>query len=110
MPTLTTRVPDPILQEIDLFSRGKHMDRSTALRNLIARGLKEEKREQSLEKYRKKEISLQKLGEILHITYLDALDLIEREGLHLDYGLAELQEDLKGNTLARPNARHFSFH
>ena len=96
MPTLTTRVPDGTLREIDLFSRERHMDRSTALRNLIAQGLEEEKKKRTLEQYKKRQISLQKLAFVLKISYLDALDLIEQEGLHLDYGLAELEEDLRG--------------
>lgn len=96
MTTVTTRVPEPMLKEIDMFSRKKHIDRSTLLRNLIARGLEIERKERALELYRQHKITLQKMASLLEITYLDALEIIKEENLHLDYGLDELKEDLRG--------------
>ena len=96
MTTVTTRVPKPMLSEIDKVSKEKHMDRSTLLRNLIACGLQEERKERVLWMYKQRRITLQKVGDMLDITYLDALELLKREDLHIDYGLEELKEDLRG--------------
>lgn len=96
MPTITTRVPKPMLKQIDEFSKQKHMDRSTILRNLLARGLEQENKEHVLSLYKQHKITLQKLASLLDITYIDALELLHQEGLQLDYGKEELQEDLSG--------------
>ncbi len=94
--TVTTRVPKETLQEIDKFSKQKHMDRSTMLRNLIEQGLADEKKEKILQQYKNRKISLQKAAELLNIDLIEMLDLIKRKELHLDYSEEELREDLKG--------------
>ena len=37
-----------------------------------------------------------KMAASLGITYLDAFDLLTQKEIHLDYGLEELREDLRG--------------
>ena len=96
MPTVTTRVPENMLKEIDTFGKKKHMDRSTMLRNLLAKALDEEKKEDTLQLYKNKKVSLQRMAEILGITYLDALDLIKEEGLYLHYDMEDLKDDMRG--------------
>ena len=94
--TVTTRVSEDELRQIDQFSAEKQMDRSTMLRNLIDRGLAYEKKEKVLSQYKERKISLQKAAELLEIHLTEMIELIEREGLYLDYGEEELKEDLKG--------------
>ncbi len=94
--TVTTRVAEEVLRQIDEFSADKNMDRATMLRNLIAQGLEEEKRKKVLSEYKERKISLQKAAELLGIHLVEMLELIEREGIYLDYTAEELREDLKG--------------
>lgn len=94
--TVTTRVAEEVLRQIDEFSAEKNMDRATMLRNLIAQGLEEEKRKKVLLGYKERKISLQRAAELLGIHLVEMLELIEREGIYLDYTAEELREDLKG--------------
>ncbi len=94
--TVTTRVPEDVLTQIDRFSADNKMDRATMLRNLIEQGLAEEKQKRVLSDYKNRKISLQKAAEVLKIHLIEALELIQREGLYLDYSEEELKEDLKG--------------
>lgn len=94
--TVTTRVAKEILEEIDKYSKEKHMDRATMLRNLIEQGLEDEKKEKILQQYKSRKISLQKAAELLKIDLTEMLELVKREDLHLDYTEEELREDLKG--------------
>ncbi len=96
MPTVTTRVPSPMLHEIDTFSKRSQVDRSTLLRNLLAKGLEFQKQEYALKLYQNRKITLQKMASLLGITYLDTIELLKQKELHLDYGLEELREDLRG--------------
>lgn len=94
--TVTTRVPEDVLTQIDQFSADNKMDRATMLRNLIEQGLAEEKQKRALSDYKNRKISLQKAAELLKIHLIEAVELIQREGLYLDYSEEELREDLKG--------------
>ena len=94
--TITTRVGEKILAEIDQFSKEKQMDRATFLRNLIVEGLSIEKRNKVLSMYKERKISLAKAAEILNIDIWQMIDMIKEENLYLDYSDEELSEDLKG--------------
>ena len=94
--TVTTRVQESTLKEIDRFSAEKHTDRATMLRSLIEDGLAKERREKVLFDYKERRISLQRAAELLKIHLTEMLELIQKEGLYLDYTEEELREDLKG--------------
>ncbi len=94
--TVTTRVPEDVLTQIDCFSADNKMDRATILRNLIEQELAEEKQKRVLSDYKNRKISLQKAAELSKIHLTEMVELIQREGLCLDYSEEELREDLKG--------------
>ena len=94
--TVTTRVDKETLEEIDKYSKEKHMDRATMLRNLIVQGLEDEKMEKILEQYKNRKISMQRAAELLKVDLTEMLEIVKREDLHLDYTEEELREDLKG--------------
>jgi len=94
--TVTTRVAKETLEEIDKYSKDRHMDRATMLRNLIEQGLENEKREKILLQYKNRKISLQRAAELLKIDLTEMLELVKKEDLHIDYTEEELREDLKG--------------
>ena len=97
--TITTRVEEKILAEIDQFSKENQMDRASFLRNLIVEGLAMEKEKKVLKMYKNKKISLAKAAEMLGIDLWQAIDIIKREKMYLDYSEEELKEDLKGLAL-----------
>ncbi|MBU0757063.1 MAG: UPF0175 family protein [Nanoarchaeota archaeon] len=94
--TVTTRIDESLLKEVDLLSTENQMDRATFLRNLIKKGVENEKRHSVLEEYREQKISLQKSAEKLNLSVLDMIDIICKENLTIDYSDRELKEDLKG--------------
>ncbi|HLD97031.1 MAG TPA: UPF0175 family protein [Candidatus Nanoarchaeia archaeon] len=94
--TVTTRVAEEVLRQIDDFSADNKMDRATMLRNLIERGLEQEKKKKVLADYKERKISMQKAASLLGIDFLAMIDLLQTEGLYLDYTEEELREDLKG--------------
>ena len=94
--TITTRVEEKLLLEIDQLSKEKHMDRATLLRNLIAEGVSIERKNKVLSMYKERRISLAKAAEMLDIDLWQMIDIMKEENLHLDYSEEELTEDLKG--------------
>ena len=94
--TVTTRIDEKKLKEIDQLSLGKHMDRATMLRNLIEEGLKKEKRENVVKLFREKKISSGKARSLLSIDVDEWLAMMKEENLYFDYDKEDLEEDLKG--------------
>jgi len=94
--TITTRVEEKLLQEIDQLSKENQMDRSSFLRNLIVEGLGIEKEKKVLKMYKDRKISMAKAAEMLEIDLWQMIDIIKREKIYLDYSEEELKEDLKG--------------
>ena len=96
--TVTTRIDEDKLKEIDRLSANKYMDRATMLRNLIEEGLKKEKKENVIRLYREKKISSGKARELLDIDLDEWLRIMKENNLYLDYEQEDLEEDLKGIT------------
>lgn len=94
--TVTTRIGEKILAEIDQFSKEKQMDRASFLRNLIVEGLAIEKKNKVLSMYKERKISLAKAAEILNLDIWQMIDMIKEENLYLDYSEEELREDIQG--------------
>ena len=96
--TVSTRIEENILSEIDELSKEKQMDRASLLRNLIVEGLSIEKEKKVLGMYKERRISMAKAAEMLNIDIWQMIDLIKEENLYIDYSQEELEEDLKGLT------------
>ena len=94
--TVTTRIEESLLHELDKLSNEKQMDRATFLRNLIKKGVNQEKQKFVLNDYKNRKISLQKAAELLDNSLIEMLDLIKRANITLDYTNEELKVDLKG--------------
>ena len=94
--TISTRIEEKILSEIDELSKEKHMDRASFLRNLIVEGLSIERKKKVLSIYKQKKISLAKAAEMLDVDLWKMIDMLKEEGMYIDYSEEELREDLEG--------------
>ena len=94
--TISTRIEEKILSEIDELSKEKHMDRASFLRNLIVEGLSIEKKKKVLGMYKARKISLAKAADMLDVDLWKMIDMLKEEGMYIDYSEEELREDLKG--------------
>ncbi len=94
--TVSTRIDENILLEIDELSKERQMDRASLLRNLIVEGLAIEKKKKVLNMYKERKISMAKAAEMLNIDLWQMIDTIKEENLYIDYSEEELKEDLKG--------------
>ncbi len=84
MPGLTTvaaRVPPELERVIAQVARIEGVDRSTALRKLVERGVQEWRRERALELLRKGEVSLWKASEIAGVSLWEMVDIVNEEGV-----------------------------
>jgi len=94
--TVSTRIEEGMLLEIDKLSKERQMDRASLLRNLIVEGLVIEKKKKVMSMYKERRISIAKAAEMLNIDLWQMIDIIKEENLYIDYSEEELKEDLEG--------------
>jgi predicted HTH domain antitoxin len=93
--TLTTRAPDTLVKEIEAIAKEEQLDKSSLIRRLLDYAVNERRRTKALNLYRNGKISIGKAANIAKISIWEMLDLIKEKGLHIDYSMDELTEDLE---------------
>lgn len=78
---VNTTLPVSMLKLIDGIAARKLEDRSTAVRQLIAKGVIEEKREEILKAFALKKLTIREAAEALGVSYRDVEKLIEQAGI-----------------------------
>jgi len=96
MPTISTRVPEDLEAELEAYLDAERLDRSTAVRKLLAEGLETWRREQALEQFADGEISLIAAAELAGCSVWEFARLVEDadrawvSGSHLEGDLEDL--------------------
>lgn len=96
MGTISARVPDDLEAELEEYLEEERLDRSTAVRKLLAEGLEEWRREQALDRLEDGEITFTRAAEIAGMSTWQFATLAEERDVtwvssdHLETDLDEL--------------------
>lgn len=71
MGTISARLPDDLEEELETYLEEEQLDRSTAVRKLLAEGLEEWREEKALRKLEAGEITLTRGAEIAQLSVWD---------------------------------------
>ncbi len=93
--TISARLDEEELALLDSLGELSGFDRSTVLKAILRKGMKDWRREIALRKYREGEISLSRAAEIAGVSQWDLLSRMEADGTELHYGPEEFEEDLQ---------------
>lgn len=93
--TITTRVEDYLVHEIDKVATVEAIDRSSVIRKFLLLSMKEWKIDKSLEKYEKGRITLWKAAHDCGISLWEMIEEVKKRGIHVPYQMEDFQEDLK---------------
>lgn len=80
---VNTTMQESLLKRVDLYSELNLEDRATAIRQLVAEGLRVKMQDTVLEQYRKSRITLRQGAEMLGITYLEMNQLLRENHIPL---------------------------
>jgi predicted HTH domain antitoxin len=80
---VNTTMPESLLRKIDFYSELNFEDRATAIRQLIAEGLRVRLEKTVLERYRERSVTLRQAAEMLGITYPEMDELLNRNRIPL---------------------------
>lgn len=95
MKTISVRLPEQYLHDIEEACRLELVDKGTMLRKLVGTGLQEYRTKKALELYRCGEISLWKAARMSGMTYRGALEELKRSNIPFQYKKEDLDVDIK---------------
>ena len=94
--TVSVRIDKLELKEINEISKLEKKTKSSVLREVLERGIKEKKLELALEKFRKNEATAWKAARMAGIPLTVFMDILVQRGIDFHYGVKELEEDFEG--------------
>ena len=94
--TVSVRIDKSELKEINEISKLEKKTKSSVLREVLEKGIKEKQLEQSLDKFRKDEATAWKAARMADIPLTAFMDILVQRGIDFHYGVKELKEDFEG--------------
>lgn len=95
MPTVSVRLNEKTIKDLELIKKDYQIDRSEVVRRLLEKGLKQAKTEKALELLRQHKISIGKAAKIAEITIYEMIELSKKHEIHIGYNQEDLKRDLK---------------
>ena len=93
----TTLYPE-LLKRIDYYAEQRLEDRSTAIRQLIAEGLKTELKAKVIESLKENKLTIRKAAELMGVEYWEMQEIMDEEGVNLtDISEEEIAKRQKNN-------------
>jgi predicted HTH domain antitoxin len=91
MGTVSARVPDELEEELEEFINTENLDRSTAIRKLLAEGLADWRQDHALELFEDGEVTVSRGAEIAGLSTWEFVTLAQDRGVTWvgDDGLAD---------------------
>ncbi len=95
MPTVSVRIDNHIIKDIELLMKDYKADRSEVVRRLLDRGLRQAKLEKVLELLREHKISMGKAAKLADVTLYEMIELCKKHEIHIGYTNDDLKRDLE---------------
>lgn len=95
MESVCVRIPEEVKREIEKVAEVEGLDRSTALRKVVEKGLKEWKIEIALRLLGEGKVTLWKASSIAGVSLWEMLDILETKGVSLPVSAEDVIEDIK---------------
>jgi len=93
--TITTRVEDDFVREIDEIASEEAIDRSSIVRKFLMTSLKQWKIDKALQEYEQGRMTLWQAAEECGISLWEMMAEIQKRGTKVPYTSDDLREDLK---------------
>ncbi len=96
--TVSTRLDPEEIKLLEALADLSGFDRSTLVKSLLRRGMKELRLEHAAEALRTEKVTLSRAAELAGLDVWDFIAGMESRGLELHYGVDELDQDLDALT------------
>ncbi|NJD54532.1 MAG: hypothetical protein FIB07_16935 [Candidatus Methanoperedens sp.] len=95
MKTISVRLPEKYLQEIEEACKQEVLDKGSMLRKLIGEALREYQIKKAFDLYSEGRISLWKAARMANLTYRGALEELKKRNIPFKYEKEDLAADIK---------------
>ena len=95
METVSVRLPEKYLREIEEACKQEVVDKATMLRRLVDNGLTEYRSKKAFESYREGKVSLWKAAKMAGMTYRAALEELKKRNIPFRYEKEDLDVDIQ---------------
>lgn len=95
MKTVSIRLPEQYIHDIEEACKQEVLDKGTMLRKLIGSALRDYRIKKAFESYSEGKISLWKAASVAGITYRAALEELKKRNLPFRYEKEDLDADIK---------------
>jgi len=96
--SLRLRLPRETLEKRDILSDREHKDRSTLIRKLLDRGIKEKDINHAVESYRTGQTTGWRSAQLAGTSLWNFYKILNQRSVHIQYSENDLEEDLKALT------------
>ena len=92
--TIYTRLDSEEVKLLESLAELSGFDRSTLIKSLLRKGMKELRLEHAREAYRKEDVTLSRAAEIAGLSPWDFIARMQEQGLELHYGVDDFNQDM----------------
>ena len=93
--SVTTRLGIESLEYIKKISKMFNLDRSTAFRNVLQKGIEDDKKEKALDLYIKGKFSIEQAAKFANIYIGEFFELMKAKGIESNLTIEDFNESLK---------------
>ena len=93
--SVTTRLGSESLEYIKKISKMFNLDKSTAFRNILQKGIQEDKKEKALELYMKGKFSVEQAAKFADMYIGEFYELMRARGIESNLTLEDFNESIK---------------
>lgn len=93
--SVTARLGEESLEYIKKVSKMFNLDKSTAFRDILQKGIQEDKKEKALELYMKGKFSLEQAAKFADMYIGDFFDLMRQKGIESNLTIEDFNESVK---------------
>ncbi|MBI4219615.1 MAG: UPF0175 family protein [Chloroflexi bacterium] len=92
---IASRVPDDLAADLKRIEEIEHLDRSSAVRRLLYKAVRDWKLEYVSEQYRESRVTLEKAAEYAGVPVREMMDYLRQRKVPAQYDLEDFEHDLK---------------
>lgn len=81
--------------DFNLKARYEHSDSSIVARQLLAKGIEEDRKNFAAKIFKERKVSLREAAEIAGISTTEMIEILKERGIKLDYSLESLRREIK---------------
>jgi predicted HTH domain antitoxin len=93
--SITSRLPDDLVKEIEKISKAEQLDKSSVVRRLLSKAIAQWNLENALDAYQKGEVSLGRATEMAKVSIWRFMAKLNERKIPLNYSVEDLEDDLK---------------